>query len=271
MPPEADTTQASTAPVQTGTEQSSAAAGTQQSGGTSQAAAAPAGGSDAPARPEGLPDAFWDATTNSIKTGDLVGKFNELTAFEASERSRRAAVPESADKYELKIPEGTELPEGVEFKLDPESPLLKIARDAAHAAGMDQATFEGSVLKPFIQIESARAYQETKNLEAATAAADKELGAQADVRRDAVKTYLAAKFGASELDWAQHILPVPGFVKLMERVMHMDRSGGMPGFKGTGRDGAPDNAPSDEEWSKMTPAARMSAGMKADNARRARA
>lgn len=262
-------TQASTETAPAGTEQSSAAAGSAQSS-QSTAAGQSAASTEAPARPDGLPDWAWDATANSVKLPDLLGKFNELSAFKAADESRRLSVPESADKYELKIPEGTEMPEGIEFKLDVADPMFKIAREAAHAAGMDQAGFEANVLKPFIQMKAAAAHQEATQFQEAVAAADKELGAQATARRDAIKTYVAARYGAGQLDWMQHILPVPGFVKFMEQVARNDSSAGMPGFKATGREGGSSNGPSQEDWDKMTPAERLTTSI-ARGANQARA
>jgi hypothetical protein len=57
----------------------------------------------APERPDGLPDQFWDERTG-IKTDELIKAHGELSSYKADADARAAEVPDSADKYEVRLP-----------------------------------------------------------------------------------------------------------------------------------------------------------------------
>jgi hypothetical protein len=100
-------------------------------------AAAPAASAEAPAaatRPEFLPEQFWDDKAGAIKTDEFAKHYGEVTANAQKLSERMAAVPPNPEGYkvELKLPEGTKIPEGIKFDpaKDPRTPvLLKVAHE----------------------------------------------------------------------------------------------------------------------------------------------
>lgn len=129
-----------------------------------------AGAGAAPARPDYIPEKFWDAKAGAARVDDLAKSYGEL------ERSRGKVAedavtakmtelfgkrPEAPDKYEVRVP--PKAPEGVvildkapaaDFKyepgkayvvLNPADPLFEMGRQLAHRAGMSQDEFDGLV------------------------------------------------------------------------------------------------------------------------------
>jgi hypothetical protein len=228
------------------------------------AAAPAASATSTTERPAFIPEAFWDAEKGAIKSDEFGTHFSELTAFKAAEDSRKLTIPESADKYELKLPETSELAE--KFKLDPDDPMVAIGREIAHELGADQSAFEKIVEKyAGMQVKAAEAQVEQTKL--AEAAQNEALGPKAEERRNAVKTFLGAKYGPQAAEIANHFLGVASAVTMFERIMR-DVSGGTPGFTQTGR-AASEKGISDDDWGKMTANEKLLAGLEQDTKRRA--
>jgi hypothetical protein len=207
---------------------------------------------EAPARPEGLPDQFWDDKAG-VKLPDLLGQFNELAAWRASEESRRAAVPDAPDKYEFKVPPDLKLPDGV--KLNPDDPLVAIGRQVAHEAGLDQPGFE-KLVGVYVQQQLA----EAQEIEAAKARQLEALGPKAAERQGSVKTFLAAKLGPEGAAMFEPVLMLKSGVEAMERLVRLASNGGMPAFNQNGRAEA-EKGISAEEWNRLSPTDRLVAGM----------
>jgi hypothetical protein len=105
---------------------------------------------------------------------------------EAGQVGEGAAPPESPDGYELKVPEGVELPDGVTFQFDENDPAAKIGRDVAHRMGLDQKGFEEQLLKPFVE---ARMQEHSQEVERQAAELEK-LGENVGERIDSVANWL---------------------------------------------------------------------------------
>jgi hypothetical protein len=215
----------------------------------------------APQRPEGIPDSFWDDAAG-VKIPEMVSRMTELEALKAEIDGKKAAVPESADKYEAKLPESLELPEGVEFKIDPDDPLLSVARQVAHQAGLDQSGFEA-----MIGLYAQQRVAEMKDLDGARARQMEALGSNAQARVDAAKTFVTAAAGPDAMQYFDHVLQLKGGVEAFEKIMQRASSGGLPSFSGKGREGGGD-AVSDDDWAKMSPTERHLVGMRIDRQKR---
>lgn len=202
-------------------------------------------------RPEGIPDSFWDETAG-VKIPEMVSRMTELEALKAEIDGKKAAVPESADKYEPKLPEGFELPEGVEFKIDPDDPLLSVARQVAHQAGLDQSGFE-SMIGLYAQQQLA----EKQALDGARTRQMEALGSQAQARVDAAKTFVTAAAGPDAMQYFEHILQLKGGVEAFEKIMRRASSGGLPSVTNGGREGG-GSSPIDG-WDSMSPAQKFNA------------
>lgn len=223
------------------------------------AAAAPAVASpdDKPARPDWLPEQFWDGEANGIKGADLKAHIDELAAFKAGEDSKRAAAPEKPEGYELKLPDGLDFGEGVTFELDDKDPMFAFGRAVAHDLGLDQSGFEklvGSYAK--MQVEQAKADQAVfkQQLE--------QLGPKAADRQKAVETWVNAKLGPDAAVLFGGITKFKAGIETLERVMRLASGGGAPNFTQTGRDGG-HAGPTEEEYAAMSPAEKLVAARKA--------
>lgn len=213
-----------------------------------------------PQRPDGIPDAFWDEK-EGVKFGELGAHLATLESVKAEIDGKAAAVPESPDKYEAKLPDDFELPEGVEFKVDPDDPLLGVARNAAHQLGVDQAGFE-KMVGAYAEMKLG----ETKEIEAAIGRQMEALGPKATERVEAAKNFITAAAGPDAVEIFDGILQLKGGVEAVEKIMRRAANGGVPGFNGSGREGG--EGISDEDWAKMSPTQRMLTGIKADRQRR---
>lgn len=60
---------------------------------------------DASGKPQGLPDKYWDAERGAVRLQSLIADFNNMAARDENlvETGLRG-MPESYDKYDLKIP-----------------------------------------------------------------------------------------------------------------------------------------------------------------------
>lgn len=139
------------------------------------------------ARPEGLPDNYWDAEKNEVKFGELIPKFNELSTRDAAEAIRKNSLPASADAYKLELPKDFKAPAGVEFKFDETAPEIAQARAMAHAKGWTQQDFSEA-----LGIFAAAKVAEQAQVNTARAAEVAKLGATGPARVDAVSQWLDA-------------------------------------------------------------------------------
>jgi len=127
-------------------------------GGSANASGNSNGGGEAPQIPAGVPEKFWDAKSGQVNyeswgksTSELQGKLRsiksdtEKATREAVEAERFANRPETADAYELKVPDSIEMPEGLEFQFNENDPMLAFWRDTVFNNGGDQEMFEQGI------------------------------------------------------------------------------------------------------------------------------
>lgn len=140
------------------------------------------------ARPENVPEQFWDAEKNSLKTDDLLKAYVPLAEKAKAEAERLAAYPKTAAELKLEIPAGA-LGEGVKVELDPSNPLVAPARDLIFNKKLDPALL-GDLAAIYVKQQLA----EQKHFEEMRGAEMKKLGDNAGARIDAVKQFIT-KFG----------------------------------------------------------------------------
>lgn len=150
--------------------------------------ASPDGTAPKSERPEGLPDTYWDSEKNSVKTPELIARFNELSTREAAEEVRKSTLPANADAYKIELPSDFKPPAGVEFKFDEKAPELAQARALAHAKGWTQQDFSEA-----LGIFAAAKIAEQTTVNAARAAEVEKLGATGSQRVDAVTRWMDAQ------------------------------------------------------------------------------
>lgn len=145
--------------------------------------------SDAPpVRPDGLPDSYWDAEKNAVKTDDLVKRFNELSTKDAAEAVRKNSLPPAPDAYKIELPSDFQMPAGVKFEFDPAAPELAQARAMAHAKGWTQQDFSDA-----LGVFAAAKVGEQAQIDSARAAEVAKLGATGGSRVDAVTQWMDAQ------------------------------------------------------------------------------
>lgn len=118
---------------------------------------------------------------------------NELTSFRAAEESRRLTLPQSPDKYEIKLPADFKAPDGVKFEFKADDPLLAQARTMAHGMGISQDNFSKLLgLYAGAQVASQQQIAAARNAEVA------KLGTTGPARIDALSTFFKAQLGDAE-------------------------------------------------------------------------
>ncbi len=203
-------------------------------------------------RPDWLPEAFWDSEGKAIKAADFKTHIDELAAFKAGEDSRRAAAPETPEGYQLKLPEGLDLGEGVTFQPDEADPMFAFGRSVAHDLGLDQAGFEklvGSYAQ--MQVAKARADQAVFQQQV------EQLGPKGADRQKAVETWVNAKLGPDAAVLFAGISKFKVGIETLEKVMRLASGGGGPGFTQAGREGP--GKDKIEGWADMSAAEKMAA------------
>ena len=183
------------------------------------------------ARPDYIPEKFWDAEAGAPNIENLAKSYAELERRgntvsddklkelrEQFESDRLANRPETADGYTL--------PEDERFDADAlsASPIVGLWRKAAHEAGLDDKQFQ-NVLSEYADAEIARAD--------ATARAEMEkLGDTAQDRVDAVSKFAQASFPEEEFAAVAQVASTAAGVAALERIMKMAQETGVQDLGG---------------------------------------
>lgn len=201
----------------------------------------------APARPEYIPEAHWDATTGKVKDDKaLGGYFNEIIARDAAEQSRRLTLPKAAD-LKLDLPTEFQLPQGVEFKIDAENPLWTQARSWAEKHGLSQQAFsEGIALIAGDRVGTEQTVTAARNAEIA------KLGATGPARVDAVTTFFKAHLGDADGARLASRLFTAADVAAAEKLVARFASQGGGSFNSSHREADAGAKVNDDQWNKMT-------------------
>ena len=166
---------------------------------------------EAPVRPDGVPDAYWDTTTG-LKSAEAIARLTEL---ETADASRREGVPADASGYKLELAEPILGSDGkTPIGFNAEDPLAKGALAWAHENGVSQAG-----LSKLLGVFAANEMAGLKAVSESVAAETAKLGANSDARFTAVNSALTAHAGA---DGAKAIMAGVGTaaaVEALERVL----------------------------------------------------
>ncbi|HEX4410562.1 MAG TPA: hypothetical protein VH206_17460 [Xanthobacteraceae bacterium] len=168
-----------------------------------------------------------------IKIGDDIEltptQIREMVARQALEDSRRALVPETADKYEFKLPADI----SDKFKLAPvtdptKGPALKMAAEWAHKKGFSQADFS-----EMLGVYAASENLLNANIHQAFERQKAELGAAGPARVSAIERWLTAEFGAAARPMISTIATASQ-VKIWETLMQriVSQGGARPNISG---------------------------------------
>jgi hypothetical protein len=147
--------------------------------------------SDTPAaRPEGIPDSYWDSTANALKVDpaalakDLKER-DELKTFKAAEDIKAASRPQKAEDYKLELPADFKPPVGIEYKLDTANPALGQFKQIAHKHDLTQ-----DAVNEILGIYAGNEVGTQQAIATARAAEIAKLGTTAPARVDSVINWL---------------------------------------------------------------------------------
>lgn len=227
-----------------------------------------------PSRPEwlGKPfDSYW-SDDKGIDAAKLTTDFETLTAAQTAAAERAKAVPEKIDDYEVALPEGFELPEGMDpksitFKAD--DPILKEVLPAIRQFAKDNNLTKDQ-FKGLVGLKTKLDLAEMGALKKAAAEQRALLGTKADEVARSVVTELTAALGNEH---ANALLPmmftakqVQAFVKLLGLV----KGGSAAKPNGGGREIYQPEGMSNDDWDKLSPTQKISRGRELDAARQAK-
>lgn len=145
------------------------------------------------------------------------------------------SFPESADGYEMRLPETFEFPESMQFEagdavFDSNAPRMALARNFAHANKLTQNQFENLIAIGFkADLAEQAALNEALNAQVEA------LGAKAKERVKAVTDWIGAKLGGEAAAALVPMLMSAKQVQAFERLMQLNR-GAVPGNPGAGRE-----------------------------------
>ena len=176
-----------------------------------------------------------EPSERKIKLGDAEYAETDVRAALAHKieaEARKAALPQSPDKYEIKLPPDFKPPEGVKFEFDMNSPELKRFREIAHQRGMDQESFSDA-----LGVYAANKVGELQRLSVARNAELAKLGSAAPARLDAIETWLKARVGtkANVIVAQLKNYPVASMVETFEGLMRQFSGQGAADFSQSGR------------------------------------
>lgn len=195
-------------------EQSQASAAEATPAAADSAAAPNAASSSAPTRPDWLPEAHWNPEAGSINFDSFGEHYGELATFHKTETDRVAALPQKPEDYRFDIPQDLEIPEGVEFAVDENSPALKAFREFAHQSKLDPAVAQGLYgLYLRDQVSQAAAINTRVREEQA------KLGANHIARVESVRTFLEGHVGKDGAAALMRGVFTADQVKAFEKIM----------------------------------------------------
>lgn len=144
-------------------------------------------------KPEGLDDAYWDATAGTVKFQDLSKDVGALKAFKAEADVRAQGVGKKPEDYVFDLGDLKGL-DGQPAKLNADDPLLKGFRENAVKHGLTKEA-ANEMVRAYAATQLATAKAEREQFTALAAAETAKLGDNAKARVDAVGTALKGRIG----------------------------------------------------------------------------
>jgi hypothetical protein len=163
----------------------------------------------APARPEGLPDTYWDDAA-----GVKPEAYSRLAELEAADAARRAGVPESADKYELKVADTIVGLDGKPIQFDAADPLVAGIMPVLHELGMSQ---EG--VSKLLGAYAAQEIEAAKEQAAFVTAEQAKLGDAHKARTAAIHASVVAAVGADDAEAIRQSMTTAAGVIALEKLV----------------------------------------------------
>lgn len=207
-----------------------------------------------PPRPDWAPESHWDAEKGALK--DTYAPYaKERDIFWATEQSRLATLP-GVDQLEAKLPQDFQVPQGLEFKIDGNDPILhqlkQLVDDVSRGKVWGQAALERA-----LAIHAGREIGSQQTLKGARDAEVAKLGPAGSARVTAIQEFQRATAGD---DLAKHLdggILTAKMVEGWEKILAAFRNQGAGSFSGSHRQSDEPARASPEQYAKMTYSERM--------------
>lgn len=196
-------------------------------------------------RPSWLPEKFFDAETKTPLTEQLATSYRELEGKvrEKDEafmtRAQEALAKRAPEAYKVGLPEGFQMPEGLEFNLTSDDPLVSWFSGIAKQSGMSQEQFDNAI-KSYLEMETA-GYEPP-------AAKIAKLGEKGKERLEYVQGVLVANLSEEEYGTITSALSSAEGVIALEKLIDKLGARGPGEFQGEGQSTA---MPTDDELKAM--------------------
>lgn len=142
-------------------------------------------------KPEFLPDQFW--ADDQADYGAFRSEFETLSQFKSEAEAAQASLPQSADDYAVALREGFEVPEGVEYQLNPDDPRVPALREFAHKHGLSQ-----DAMHDLLEMHAGGEIEAIKTQQSHSIEEMKKLGSDASGRVERIKNSLISQLPKSQ-------------------------------------------------------------------------
>lgn len=219
----------------------------------SSSASAPAQASppaDKPARPAWTPESYWDAEKSAVKP-EFADHYKDLATFKALEESRKLTLPKTPDEYQAQLPKDFQLPQGLEYKIDPANPIMTQAKQLMH--DIDNGRVSGqAAFEKMIGLYAGAQVSNEQMLKGARDAEVGKLGPAGPARVTAVQSFLEAQLGAEHGKFMGNMLVTAQHVEGFEKLMSSFRNQGAGNFSQAHRQPNEPARATTEQYNKMT-------------------
>lgn len=172
------------------------------------------------ARPDWLPETIWDGEKNAPKI-DLAASLTELDTLrplKTAADERAAKIPGKPEDYKFELPADFQLPEGTKFEARADDPLVQAVREYAVANRLTQDEL-GGLVTTYAKVKAAEIKAETENQAKFAAEQTAALGANAEARRTAAKTWIDANLSKEEASVYATLLDLKVGVEAVEKII----------------------------------------------------
>lgn len=167
-----------------------------------------------------MPEKYFDAAKGPNL--DEFGKhYSELATRDAAETVRRLTLPQKPEDVKIELPKEFQLPQGIEFKLDPAKPEFAKLQAAAVKHGLTQ-----EAVTDLVGVYAETLVGSESTMATAKAAEVTKLGANGPARITALGTFFDG-IGAPEM---KQMLVTAGIVQAAEKLVAKFSSQGAASF-----------------------------------------
>jgi hypothetical protein len=199
--------------------------GDSASAGTADPPASGSGASPPHARPDWVPETFFDSQ-QGIKLDDFGKHYKELAERDAALQERAKSIPDKPEAYKIELPQDFKiegLPEGVQIKFNEKDPTLAEARALAKDLGLPQEAFS-----KLLTLEAKRIAKSAIEQDRALAAEKQKLGDKAVERISGVDSFLKKNLSAAQYSALAEVATSAAAIEAMEALIAKATAGVVP-------------------------------------------